>query len=247
MLPNLKIWLSHFEYHSEHPRRLPEGISNVLTATERRLIASSIATFQLGEQSSGANLLRAAYHFAQEHDAGEVARITELLIREEQQHADLLRSFMAAHGIPTLNHHWTDRVFRRLRKLAELEFALGILVSAELIGNVYYRALEVATNCQRLRLLCRMVVADELAHVGFESDLLLSMRARKAAPVRFVIDAAHRTFFTGTVMVVWATHRAVLKRAGYGMFGFLKACRAQYAFYLQPPKLTPYQHPHVNQ
>jgi hypothetical protein len=236
MLPNLKIWLNHFEYHAEHPRRIAEGISNVLTFTEKRLIAASIATFQLGEQSSGGNLLRAAYRFAQEHDAGEVARITELLIREEQQHAALLRNFMAAHGIPTREHHWTDRVFRRLRQLAELEFALGILLSAELIGNVYYRALEAATECQRLRLLCRMLVADELAHVGFESDLLLSMRASKAAPVRLAIDLAHRTFFIGTAMVVWTTHRAVLKRAGYGMLGFLQACRAQYAFYLRPPK-----------
>jgi hypothetical protein len=236
MLPNLKIWLNHFEYHAEHPRRIADGISNALTVTERHLIAASIATFQLGEQSSGSNLLRAAYLFAQEHDAGEVARITELLIGEEQQHATLLRNFMAAHGIPTREHHWTDRVFRQLRKLAELEFALGILLSAELIGNVYYRALEAATQCQRLRLLCRMLVADELAHVGFESDLLLSMRARKVAPVRYAIDLAHRTFFVGTVMVVWATHRAVLKEGGYGMLGFLKACRAQYAFYLQPPK-----------
>jgi hypothetical protein len=238
MLPNLKIWLSHFEYHSEHPRRVPEGISNVLTSRERRLIAASIATFQLGEQSSGGSLLRAAYRFAHEHNAAEVARITELLIREEQQHAALLREFMAAHGIPTKTHHWTDRVFRRIRKLAELELALGVLLSAELIGNVYYRALEVATNCQRLRLLCRMLVADELAHVGFESDLLMSMRAQKAAPVRAAIDVAHRTFFMGTAMVVWATHRPVLKQAGYGIFGFLRACRAQYKFYLQPPHVN---------
>jgi hypothetical protein len=238
MLPNLKIWLSHFEYHCEHPRRVPEGISNVLTGRERRLIAASIATFQLGEQSSGDNLLRAAYRFAHEQDAAEVARITELLIREEQQHAALLREFMATHGIPTRTHHWTDRVFRRIRKLAELELALGVLLSAELIGNVYYRALEVATKCQRLRLLCRMLVADELAHVGFESDLLLSMRAQKTAPVRAAIDLAHRTFFMGTAMVVWATHRPVLKQAGYGLFGFLQACRAQYKFYLQPPHVN---------
>ena len=78
-------------------------------------IAGSIATFQLGEQSSGANLLRAAYRFAQEQDAPEVARITELLIREEQQHAALLRSFMSTHGISTKQHDWTDRIFRRLK------------------------------------------------------------------------------------------------------------------------------------
>jgi hypothetical protein len=235
MLPNLKIWLNHFEYHSEHPRRIAAGIPNVLTDPERRLIASSIAIFQLGEQSSGSNLLRAAYYFAREHDAPEVARITELLIKEEQQHAALLRSFMAGHGIPTLGHHWTDGVFRRMRQLAELELTLTILVSAELIGNVYYRALEVATDCQRLRLLCRMLVADELAHVGFESDLLSALRARRVAPVRVAHDWLHRAFFLCTALVVWTTHRPVLRKAGYGMFGFLKACWMQYRFYLVKP------------
>src|SRR5215475_292275 len=147
MLPNLKIWLNHFEYHAEHPRRVASGIPNELKAAERRLIAASIATFQLGEQSSGSNLLRAAYYFAQEQEAPELGRITELLIKEEQQHAALLRSFMAGHGIPTVGHHWTDAVFRRLRQGAELELALSILMTAELIGNVYYRALEAATGC----------------------------------------------------------------------------------------------------
>src|ERR1700750_23160 len=126
MLPNLKIWLNHFEYHAEHPPRLPTGIANELSDRERELIAPSIATFQLGEQSSGSNLLRAAYHFAREHDAAEVARIIELLIQEEQQQAALLESFMASHGIPTVGRHWTDGVFRRARKLAELELALSV-------------------------------------------------------------------------------------------------------------------------
>ena len=235
MLPNLKVWLNHFEYHSEHPRRIPEGIPGVLTDAQRQLIAPSIATFQLGEQSSGSNLLRAAYRFARDHAAPEVARITELLIREEQQHAVLLKGFMAEHAIPTRRSHWTDRVFRRMRKRADLEFALGVLLTAELIGNVYYRALETATECQKLRLLCRMLVADELAHVGFESDLLLSIRAERAAPVRIAQDLAHRTFFMGTALVVWTTHRGVLKQSGYGLVGFLRACGAQYRFYLQPP------------
>jgi uncharacterized membrane protein len=236
MLPNLKIWLNHFEYHAEHPRRLPDGIPNVLTVRERQVIGPSIATFQLGEQSSGSNLLRAAYRFAREHDAAEVARITELLIREEQQHALLLKGFMAEHSIAIREHHWTDRAFRRIRKMAGLELSLSVLLTAELIGNVYYRTLEQATECQRLRLLCRMLVADELAHVGFESDLLLSIRAGRAAPLRVAMNLGHRTFLTCTALVVWSTHRPVLKRSGYGLFGFLTACADQYRFYLQPPR-----------
>jgi hypothetical protein len=234
-LPNLNVWLNHFEYHAEHPRRVPETLSNALTAEERAAIADSIATFQLGEQSSGTNLLRAAHRFAQAQDAPELGRIMELLIREEQQHAALLRAFMSSHGVSTKQHDWTDRIFRRLRRLAELELSLGVLMTAELIGNVYYRALESATRCQRLRLLCRMLVADELAHVGFESDLLLAMRSRRSAPVRLGLELGHQAFFLATATVVWVTHRQVLRRAGYGMLSFLGACRAQYKFYLQPP------------
>jgi hypothetical protein len=52
------------------------------------------------------------------------------------------------------------------------------------------------------------------------------------------IDLAHRMFFDAVALVVWGTHRAVLRRAGYGLFTFLKACRAQYRFYLRPPRVN---------
>jgi len=64
---DLRIWLNHFEHHAEHPRRVPLGLPDHLTDEEQRLIASSIATFQLGEQSEGATLLRAAQSFARTH------------------------------------------------------------------------------------------------------------------------------------------------------------------------------------
>jgi len=63
MFPDdLRIWLNHFEYHAEHPRCLPADLADVLRPEERCLIASSIATFQLGEQSQGGTLVRAADH-----------------------------------------------------------------------------------------------------------------------------------------------------------------------------------------
>lgn len=243
MLSSLKIWLNHFEYHAQHPRRIGSGIPDSLTHEERALIGPSISIFQRGEQSEGAHLLRAAYRFAQLHEATEVARITELLILEEQQHAALLGAFMAEHAIAPRGKHWTDTVFRRLRRLAELELAMTVLLTAELIGILYYRALEAATGSQRLRLLCRVLVADELAHVGFESDLLIAMRARRGGVSRAAVEFAHRALFTGAAVVVWVTHRAVLRRAGYGMRSFLKACRAQYAFHLEAPPVsaTPYR------
>ncbi len=234
MFANLGIWRDHFEYHARRSRRIPDGIPDVLQEEERGLIASSIATFQLGEQSSGQHLLRAAYRFAERHDATAIARTAELLIREEQQHAMLIGEFMRDHAIARKERDWTDWVFRRLRRVSRFELHLSVLLTAELIGIVYYRALEAATGCQRLRLLCRILVADELAHIGFESDLLLIMRGARPAAARFIVEWAHRVFFTGASLVVWLTHRAVLRQAGYRPRSFLKACRAQYEFYMQP-------------
>jgi hypothetical protein len=239
MFPDdLQIWLNHFEYHSEHPRCIPQGLPDVLRPPERRLIAGSVATFQLGEQSAGGTLLRAAERFARRHRTPAVVRIMELFIREEQRHAALLRAFMEDHQIPLKRRDWTDRVFRRVRRLAGFELYLHVLISAELIGNVYYRALESASGCQRLKVLCRTLVAEELAHIGFESQLLLALRARRAAATRLPMRLAHRAFFAGTALTVWLTHRSLLRHCGYNARSFLRVCLAQYAFYLEPVTVT---------
>ena len=231
---DLRIWLNHFEYHAEHPRCVPSGLADHLTDEEQRLIASSIATFQLGEQSEGATLLRAAQRFAHTHHLPPLVRIMELFIREEQRHATLLRRFMEDHRIALKSSHWTDWAFRRARRLAGLELYLHVLICAELIGKVYYRALEAVTGCERLKVLCRTLVCEELAHVGFESQLLLALGAARPAPVRALMRLAHRTFVAGAAGSVWLTHRAVLRRAGYNPRSFLQTCLAQYAFYLEP-------------
>jgi hypothetical protein len=231
---DLRIWLNHFEYHAERPRRVPSGLPDCLTDEERRLIANSIATFQLGERSEGATLLRAAQRFARTHDLPPLVRIVELFIREEQRHAALLRCFMEDHRIGLKSGHWTDWVFRRARRLAGLELYLYVLICAELIGKVYYRALEAATGCQRLKVLCRILVCEELAHVGFESQLLLALRASRPVPARALMRVAHRTFITGAAGVVWLTHHSVLRRAGHNLRSFLRSCLAEYAFNLEP-------------
>jgi hypothetical protein len=231
---DFEIWLNHFEYHAQHPRCVPHGLSDVLRPDQRRLITGSIATFQLGEQSEGCTLLRASQRFAHGHRIPELVRIIELFICEEQRHAALLRVYMEDHHIALKRTDWTDRAFRIVRRLAGLELYLYILISAELIGIVYYRALEAATDCQRLMVLCRGLVSDELAHVGFESQLLLALRAGRTAPAQALMRLVHRAFFASTAGVVWLTHRSVLRQGGYGARSFLRVCLSQYAFYLEP-------------
>jgi hypothetical protein len=235
MFRDLEIWLNHFEYHAEHPRCVPAGLSDVLKPQERRLIARSIAVFQLCEQPEGSALLQSVRRFAQVRKAMPLMRITELFIREQQRHATLLGIFMDDHGIARKHADLTDFVFCCLRRLGGFGLRLHVMVAAELIANVYYRALEAATGCQRLKILCRILVADELAHIGLESQLLLALRARQGAPLRALTRLLHRGFFACAAGVVYLTHRAVLRGAGYGIGSFVRVCSAQYAFYMEPP------------
>ena len=235
MLPDFRIWLNHFEYHAQHPRRVPEGLFDVLTPEEHDRISRSIATFQLGEQSDGTHLRMAARRFAHVNSIPDLDRIVELFVREEGRHAELLKEFMLDHGMPLKQRDWTDVLFRSIRKMAGFEVYLHVLIAAELVGNVYYRALESVTGCQRLRILCRTLVADELAHVGFESELVRAVWARKPTVLRGLLRTCHKAFYAATCSVVWLTHRTVLQTAGYRMTSFVRSCLLQYAFHLESP------------
>lgn len=235
MFRDLEIWLNHFEYHAQHPRNVPAGLPDVLKPQERRLIARSLATFELCEQPEGSALMRAAQRFADKHHAQPLLRITELFIREQQRHAALLSEFMADHDIERKEIDLTDFVFCCLRRTGGYEARLHVLIAAELIANVYYRALEAATGCQRLKILCRTLVADELAHIGLESQLLLTLRAHKSAPARTLSRLLHRAFFKSAASIVYLTHRSVLRGAGYTLGSFVRVCGTQYAFYMEPP------------
>lgn len=238
MLQDLPVWLAHFRAQSAHPRQVPTTLDDTLTGRERRLIADSIATFQLGESSPGKHLRRAVNSWGLPPDEQAFVEIFDLFIAEEQRHARLLGDFMQDHEIAPRARAFTDRAFRTLRRLGGLEARLRVLVTAEIIGIVYYRALEVVTDCRRLQILCRTLAADELAHVAFESQLLLALKSGKPGPAKLLLGAWEQCLLTGAALAVWATHRPVLKSAGYGPLLFLRDCRSQYAFYLKwPPAL----------
>ncbi|HTY95158.1 MAG TPA: hypothetical protein VMC02_14815 [Steroidobacteraceae bacterium] len=248
MLQDLPVWLAHFRAQAAHPRQVPSTLDDTLTARERRLIADSIATFQLGESSDGAQLRRAVRRHCRAPQDSSLVEIFDLFIAEERRHAELLGEFMQDHEIPWRESALTERAFRGLRHHGGLAARLRVLVTAEIIGIVYYRALEVVTDCRRLQILCRTLVADQLAHVAFESQLLRAMQGGTGGLTKRLAAAWEQCLLTGACLAVWATHRRVLAAAGYGPLLFLRDCRRQHAFYLKWPPATqrqrrPRQHP----
>jgi hypothetical protein len=243
MFQDLPVWLAHFRGQAAHPRRVPATLEDRLTGRERRLIADSIATFQLGESSDGRHLRQAARRHCQEPQLEPLVEIVDLLIAEEQRHAQLLGEFMHDHEIALRDQALTDRAFRLLRRCGGLAARLRILFTAEIIGIVYYRALEVVTDCRRLQILCRSLAADELAHVAFESQLLRAMKGTRGAVAGVLAEAWGRCLLVAASLLVWATHRRVLAAAGYGPVLFVRDCRRQHDFYLGWPPAARRAHP----
>jgi hypothetical protein len=212
-----------------------------LSDAEHRRIAGSIATFQLGEQSEGRTLLKFAEEFAAEHQLPALPAVTALFIKEEQHHAAQLRAYMLANGIPLKQRSWTDSIFRVLRKLAGFEAAVTVLVTAEMIGFVYYRALARATQSRCLKTICRTMCADESLHLRYETQLLMTIRGQRGSVPRRFIEALHRVLLMASACVVYYDHRPVLRQAGYNLRSFVRDCRSTYRMVMRVGLYRPRQ------
>ncbi|MCA1593254.1 MAG: hypothetical protein LC754_11515 [Acidobacteria bacterium] len=227
-LEGLKAWHQYFSKNRLNVGDIPWGLKETLTQDERRCIGKSIAAFQLGEYSEGRSLFKFAQEYAARYDDEHLVEITQLFIREEQNHALLLKRFMGTHGMSLSTRNWTDTVFRRLRKNVGYELSVTVLITAEIIALVYYAALKECTASVVLGKICDKILADETAHVEYESEVLNCIRNAKPKLLRRAANLQHRILFFGTVLVVYREHRSVLKRGGYGLREFRSACWSEY-------------------
>jgi ABC-type ATPase involved in cell division len=146
---------------------------------------------------------------------------------------------MLANGIALKSRNWTDTVFRRLRKLAGFEAAVTILVTAEMIGFVYYRALARATHSRCLKAICREMCADEAIHLRYETQSLATLRGQRGPLARRAVDFLHRVLLVVSARVVFHDHSAVLRHVGYTPESFRQDCAAIYRMVMHPRGLRP--------
>jgi hypothetical protein len=223
-LDSLESWHRYYVNNAVEPDGIPWETAEELTAQERRCIKDSIAAFQLGEYSEGRGLKKFADEYSRNFDDDYLTKITRLFIGEEQNHALLLKRFMSIHGLCTIQSNWTDTVFRRLRKNVSYEWSITVLIVAEIIALVYYKALRACTKSIVLQEICNKILADETEHVKYESELINCIRNSNPKLKKWLMISFHRFLFSGTVIVVYFAHMKVLNRGGYTLFGFWYCC-----------------------
>ncbi|OLP15488.1 hypothetical protein BST81_26035 [Leptolyngbya sp. 'hensonii'] len=225
----LANWLCYFRSNREHLLPIPWDVLDRLTDEDRQTIAKSIQKFQLGESSEGSHLMKMARAETVRRGDPTYAETLKLFIGEEQRHARDLGRFMEREAIPLARHDWSDAAFRRLRRLINLETALMVLLTAELVATVYYKALRDATPSPLLRQICIQILHDENQHVAFQSEALRILRQGRPVWQQMGLSRLHQIFFALTLVVVWADHGPVFRAAGYGFGSFWGECWAALA------------------
>jgi len=223
-----ELWEAHFQNSLANPPAIPWESPLLASPAQIVTVATSIQEFQLGEQSEGRHLIRVAEEYARRSGDRAYVRALRLFIREEQGHAALLGRFMDQTGIPRIRHNWVDAVFRRLRRLAGLEMSICVLLTAEVIAKIYYRALLLATDAAALREICRRILEDETHHVRFQSERLAILRKKRPPWASGAVVFLQRMLFAGASLVVWGHHRPVLRGAGLTFRGFWKEAQDEF-------------------
>jgi hypothetical protein len=212
--------VAYFQNNAASLMAIPWERGAELTAAEQSAIAASVQGFQLGESSEGRHLLRCAQDYARRTGDADYLAAVRLFIGEEQRHGRDLGRFLQLAGIPRLQRTWSDSVFRWLRRQAGLELSTSVLIAAEVIALVYYQALRTATGSAVLRRVCDQLLADEVAHIRFQTERLALLRRDRSRWQTALTNSLHRFLFAGTCLVVWWGHSSAYCAGGYGFGRF---------------------------
>ncbi|MEM9542909.1 MAG: hypothetical protein AAGA60_25880 [Cyanobacteria bacterium P01_E01_bin.42] len=229
-LPSLKTpqtsadWLAYFEQNRQNLLTLPWNTPYFLTPDEKTAIAHSIQNFQLGEQSEGTNLMKATRAYVERSEDEAFLQAMKLFIGEEQRHARDLGNFMQCEGITLRKKHWSDRLFRRFRRGVNLEVALRVLLTAEIIATIYYKALQEATHSPLLQKLCQQILQDEHQHLRFQIGHLERLQQQRKPWQKQVSNCSNYLFLMLTILVVWLDHYRVFHRGGYHLIDIYRHC-----------------------
>jgi len=121
-----------------------------------------------------------------------------------------------------------DGIFRKLRKMVNLEVAISVLITAEIIAKVYYPAIGRATGSALLQRLCVRIEQEEIEHVIFQSERLALIRKGRSAFGLMATRLLHEILFFATCILVWPNHASAMRLGGLDFRGYLSSCRKEF-------------------
>ncbi|MDO7852885.1 ferritin-like domain-containing protein [Hymenobacter convexus] len=216
---------TYFQANRGSAAGLPWHDAQPLTPAEQRAVRTSLQTFQRGEGTGGDHLL----DLARQYGVPDYAAAMQLFIEEEEGHAAMLGRFMDQQHIPQLQTHWLHEVFRTLGRPLGLEHMVRVILTAEVVAAVYYRALRQATGSALLRGICRRILLDEEMHLVYHCVAIRQWSFGRGRLAKWLWRQFYRGLMAGTALVVYTASRRTFQAGGYSVGRFGAAIAAEYA------------------
>src|ERR1035438_6784888 len=197
MPTTFKNWRVYFLQNKNHFAHMTFSGSPELSPDEKELMTGSIQQFQRGESSAGLHLVQGA----RETGDLEYYESIQLFLQEEHRHAASLARYLKQECIPLIESHWLDTIFRKLRRKFEFQNTITVVLTAEIVAAVYYKALKEATGSKTLKSICEQILSDEEMHINFQAFTIRSFQKQNSGLKQFLYRIYHRVLMTGTSLV----------------------------------------------
>jgi len=240
-------WITHFRKRTQVKKELMTQVYE-LTSAETKRIAGSIAEFERGESSEALDFRIKNAEFAAAKNRPDFEEAAHLFIAEENRHAHLLANYMEQHGISTTDSSAADAIFRWLRSRTEVAWSSRVLITAEVIAQVYYPALKEATRDPQLKAICDRIIEDEAYHIAFQTERIYEVESTLGSFRCLIHRFLHPFLFAGTAMVVWYQHHPVLSHS-LSFTRYVAQCRMYFRYAIAcigMPKVAETPHETVN-
>jgi len=203
-------WLNYFQENARQRLTIPWERGIIVEPYLCGPLIRSLQRFQVGEQGDGLHLRKAAAMARYP----EYRAAIDLFVKEEQEHSRLLARLIEEMGGKLLTHHWSNICFIFLRRLLGLRMELLVLLVAEVIAQVYYKALHDGTVDVVLRSVFAQILHDEHGHVAFHCTYLRQAFASHSPLARWLISQSWSLLFMLVCLIVISDHRTVFRAIG---------------------------------
>ncbi|HYR59344.1 MAG TPA: ferritin-like domain-containing protein [Chthoniobacteraceae bacterium] len=207
---NYQHWIAHFR-SNKCGRPEPDWAAPfTMPEKKRRLLAKSIAEYQLGDGGGECRLVaRDAEIFRGATDAARIA--VDLWFEEEREHSRLLACAVRRIGAEFISDTFAFRMFYAVRRALGVQFELFVLLVVEIVSTGYYRMIRRHAGDEPLAAMCKLILRDEARHIDFHRDRLAAQHPRGFG---FWRAAQFRLLGCACASFLWLGHGRALRALG---------------------------------
>jgi len=207
---NYQHWIRHFRANRLHRREPDWSAPFQMNEEKRRLLARSLAEYQLGDGGGECRLVaRDAERYR--GSAKEAHEVVDLWFAEEREHSRLLACAVERVKGTFVTSTFGFELFYAIRRRLGVQFEMLVLLVVEIVSTGYYRVIRRHVGDQPIADMCQLILRDEARHIDFHRERLA---ARYPKGVGMLWACGFRLLGEACVWFLWLGHGRALQALG---------------------------------